>query len=246
MIDLDGPWQVVCTPADFVRWRNNESFHSLVALARVVNSIRFMHYSLLDSRYGDTPADMRQRLNSFMYTGALLFEGVQLSKKLGKHYRHLAAYQEGFQLLHRDPAVERLMANYLKPLRNEAVFHFDVSTVAENLKQMSDPEYVFVRAEGRGAGFTYYELADASALRIVFGARTDADYATRAAFLLESVAGLAVQFLKSADRLISAALDHPDWNRVQPDLSWGHRVRAVTRKVRRAISAIIPILKQRR
>lgn len=211
MIDADTPWKVVCSRPAFESLRSDEGFHLLLALARAVNSLRFTHQAMFDSRGSDLPAAVRQRMNSFMYTGALLFEGIELSRRLGKYFRPLDEFNH-FSQIHRDRDAQSLVAEILKPLRDQTVFHFDVAPLAAAVTQMDNQEFIFVRAHGRQSGNTYYDLADAAALHLVFGKSESAEeFEAQMLNRISRVTDLAVRFLSAADKLIVAALRSDGW-----------------------------------
>ena len=207
MADFSGPWICKLTRDQFIRLRGDESFHALLALGRLVNSLRFMHQALLDSQLDDSPPRIRQRVNSFMYTGALLFEGIQLSKRsIGKHFRSLDAFS-GFKAIHGDPDAEELFRDQLRRLRNEAVFHFDTSSIASSLLVLNDEAVVFVRGSGFEQGNVYYELADTTALQLLTGTQQTRDAAVEhSRLMVRRVTDLSVRFVRSADELISSVL----------------------------------------
>lgn len=79
--EYDGPWELACAENDFVSWRESESFRALVTLARAVNAVRFAGYALKPVATEDSIAAKRQRLNSFIYVGALLYEVTLFLRK---------------------------------------------------------------------------------------------------------------------------------------------------------------------
>jgi hypothetical protein len=209
MQDYSRQWICKIPQERLADFRNEESFHWLLALARVVNSLRFMHQSLLDYQDDDSPLGIRQRVNSFMYMGALLFEGIELSKRLRKHFRTTEGFS-GFSSLHKDAAVESLLKD-LRRLRNEAVFHFDTSTIAMSLGALSADEATFVRGSGFAQGNVYYELADATALQILTGTHQSSELSNeRSKTVVKQVTDLSVRFVKAADELISLTLHSMD------------------------------------
>ncbi|MCA1791543.1 MAG: hypothetical protein LC667_17345 [Thioalkalivibrio sp.] len=206
MEDFSGPWVCRLSRDEFSRLRDDESFHALLALARVVNSLRFMHQALLDSQKDDSPPRIRQRITSFIFTGAVLFEGIQLSKRLGKYFRSLQSFS-GFTAIHKDPDVEGLFKDQLRRLRNEAVFHFDTESIARCLKELDGDKITFMRGSGSEQGNVYYELADTTALHLLTGTPASAEAVVEhSRFMVQHVTNLSVRFVKAADELISTVL----------------------------------------
>ncbi len=206
MGDFSGPWVCRLSRDQFARLRQDESFHVLLALARVVNSLRFMHQALLDFQDDDSPPRIRQRINSFIYTGAVLFEGIQLSKRLGKYFRTLESFS-GFVAIHKDPHVEELFKDQLRRLRNEAVFHFDAQSIAASLQELDGDEIIFLRGSGSQQGNVYYDLADTTALHLLTGIQPSAEAAVEhSRSIVQRVTDLSIRFVKAADELICTIL----------------------------------------
>jgi hypothetical protein len=180
----------------------------IVALCRIVNQLRFVH-AALPSWDDDSPAARRQRLNSFFFTAALLHEGVPLAQRLAQHYRYRTSFAEGFAELLRDSEVRELLSTYVKPLRNQAVFHADESEIAQRLAEFTGDGFVFASGTTFATGQVYYDLADIAAMRTFVGP-TD----SYAAFLNASEAAvrrttaLTVAFMRAADKLIADVLKH--------------------------------------
>src|SRR5688500_15467834 len=88
------PWQVSCSADQFEAWRNDAGFCAVVTLARVANALRFAVYALVAVESSDTPAAKRQRMNSFMYSGALVFEALCLIEKVRGDLAKYRAYDD--------------------------------------------------------------------------------------------------------------------------------------------------------
>ncbi len=105
-----GRWEVQCSRQIFEQQIADERLHMLLTLGRIVNAMRFTQQAVEDIRDPDKPAGTRQRMNSFLFLGAILCEGMGFaSHQLGKHFRHLPSFENGFQKLGRDRRVENLL-----------------------------------------------------------------------------------------------------------------------------------------
>jgi hypothetical protein len=203
--------RIACKPEAFATLRTDQRLWQVLALARLVNSLRFAHAALPASA-DDTPNAIRQRLSSFFLTASLLNEGIPLVQRLGKHFRHLKAYQERFQPILQDRDVEALLSGNLKPLRNEAVSHFLEGSLGPRLTDQDSHE-AFVIGLGRSQGQTYYQLADLLALRAFTGPTGTSDEFQRVRDdLVQRTTNLAVHFLSASDRLIGEALLEMGWH----------------------------------
>jgi len=204
-------WRITYPPEDFAALKTDERFWQLVALARLVNALRFAQSSL-PGQDDDSPRGVRQRLNSFFHTAALLKEGIPLAQRLGKNFRHLPAFKERFLPILQDQSVEILLSKHLKPLRNEAVSHFLESELGPRLSNDDFDELTFVWGMGKTQGQTYYQLADMLAMRAFTGTTISReDFLARARELMQQTTDLAIKYQSAADRLIGEALLEMDW-----------------------------------
>ncbi len=69
-------WELRCSEEKFADLRNDERFWSILTLARSLNALRFCQLAFLALPDDDTPAARRQRINSFVFTGAVLYEAL--------------------------------------------------------------------------------------------------------------------------------------------------------------------------
>ena len=70
-------WRVVVPAETFQQIKSNQEFCSLVGLARVVNALHFVHEPLMRVEGDDTPAGMRTRYNSLLFTCGLFAEATK-------------------------------------------------------------------------------------------------------------------------------------------------------------------------
>jgi hypothetical protein len=77
-------WVVEIDPAEFEKLNQQERFWQLVALARAVNALRFVHTALLRHEGQENSLDARRTsFNSFFFNCALLFEALLLVSRPG-------------------------------------------------------------------------------------------------------------------------------------------------------------------
>jgi hypothetical protein len=76
-------WQFVCDPERFESCRKDDKFVYVVALARVINSFNFVYSAMTRSISDNSPAGMRDRLNSNLFGPAIMYEALELVSKDG-------------------------------------------------------------------------------------------------------------------------------------------------------------------
>ncbi|MEX1185918.1 MAG: hypothetical protein WEA80_04955 [Gemmatimonadaceae bacterium] len=183
-----------------------------MVLARITNSIRFSVGAAFD-RHGDpAPASNRQRIGSFLYLGALLYEALRFADRLGEHFRDHETFRIDFVPLLNDQRVQDLREGVLKRLRNRAIYHHDDDVMPEGLRDLVMPEYVFARGHGTGFMDLDYILPD---ILISKFALPELDV-TRAltdqlAPVLRDVLMVGQRFALAADRLIDESTRKWGW-----------------------------------
>ena len=136
-------WDISCTKEEFKKIKSDERFLGLLPLAMVVNALCFCLEAVLDAKGGSSPSSPRTRINSFLFASSVLFEGFLLVENLGKHYKDLDSFKDGFGSLLRDKSVGKLRDSILKRARNKFVFHFDGDVAKESLKRFELPTINF-------------------------------------------------------------------------------------------------------
>jgi len=185
----------------------SEHFCAILALARIVNSIRFVLRAAIDSKDRDTPEASRQRINSFLYLGALLYEGIQAVKgEINKVLRHYSSFRQNFVPLFRDKEIESLCSFVLGPLRKKIVFHFDMNTISETLKNVDLRELTFAKSHSQGAGDVVYILADVIVVNYLLNLTSNQD-SKKIEDLIEKVVSFSEKFCNAADEVISEVLN---------------------------------------
>jgi hypothetical protein len=117
-------WHIDTDKARFDKLKTQESFWQLVALARAVNALRFVHVSLLGHETDEeTLKATRTRFNSFFFNCALLYEALLLVERLSKYYRDYSAF-ENLRAILKDPVATELRQSNLASLRNRLALHW--------------------------------------------------------------------------------------------------------------------------
>ncbi len=187
--------------------RNDPAFVELLRLARVVNSLGLAYGPLLAPLEDQSPRARRDRFAAFMYSAALLKEGLHTSQGLAKYFRELPQYKSGFAAILDDKSVTKLQFDVLKPMRNELVFHFDRGSLAAGIAHFSEGEALIATATSNFiGGEIYFDAADDALLGYLFGAPTEADYLENVGRFMKDVTDLFERFMKASHSLIPAAL----------------------------------------
>jgi hypothetical protein len=206
---MKNEWEIGCTSETFQNIRHSDQFKKVLALSRLLNSILATQTPVLGLEgSADTPETLRQRLYSFLYLGALLYEGLVFSESLRSTFHHAEVFESGLGRLLRDPEVSALRKTYLKPIRNKMIFHFDHDVIHEGLETLNDPSYVFVKGEGSSFKAVYFQLADQATLHYLLGKpKSETEFATEFQKLIESVTKLSKAFTDASQELITDVVE---------------------------------------
>lgn len=200
-------WEFFCSAEEFDAFRNDPAFAQLLALARLLNVLRYVQSGWARMPEAE-PDATRQRFNAFLIMGALLFEGRLLVNRMGRNYQDLPSWRETFPIVLRNTKFRSLLDDF-ETARNRAIFHFDESEFAAQAAQWphDGKDVRFSHGIGRSVQGTYHELADSMAMQALFGPATDeAEWRARARILVHTASDFTVAFLRSADLAVSEAL----------------------------------------
>lgn len=206
-------WAIEIDPASFAKLRDQEKFWQIVALARAVNALRFVHTALLrHDTEDDSPDARRTRFNSFFFNCALLYEALLLVERLNKHYRDVPEFELLRGLLKDRNVIE--LRKSLGPLRNRLAFHFDETEIGTQLHN-SDMAPQFSFGEGTINQGVYHELADACALGVFSGLKLhhqeilEPDGALGKQVVMAT--DTANRFTDAAEKFLTAVLETDGW-----------------------------------
>ncbi|MEW5918938.1 MAG: hypothetical protein AB1762_21220, partial [Gemmatimonadota bacterium] len=198
--------EIVVTSPTFAAIRTDERFICVLALSRLINALSVARGPIMTPMRWQTPRAQRERMSALLYAGAVLHEGLLLSRNLGRDFRHLPQYKRGFARIHRSKRYQKLQG-WLKTIRNQAAFHFDADLVRASLKDADQSEYRVVLLRSKRLGDVYHSLADDVVFWRLFGTTLSQDEAIRQFTELSSGIGdLFEDFMVSAGSLIPAAL----------------------------------------
>jgi hypothetical protein len=197
-------WQVECDRETFDKCVADEKFAHIVALARAVNALRFVHSAMLHSGTGDSPEARCGRLNSYLFGSAIMYECMKLLKAMNKPFVDDPAFQNGLRLFLKDKTAQAIERDHLDPARNWAVFHFLPDRFALVLKATTSEGCLFVEGRGNRREDLYYSFADVVAAKIVAGiAEETEEFFAVLGEAMASTRGLVDRFTDQAEQLIS-------------------------------------------
>jgi hypothetical protein len=206
---MEQRWTISLPKDKFDEIKKDLAFCSVTALARAVNAIHFVQSPLLTSENDDTPAGMRTRYNSLLFTCALFAEATLLVQKMHKHFKQEAAFQEIVRITASKEAQAVLNTNLFK-LRNRLVFHFGIDEIENQLGTLNLENPIFVSGLGSTKYQTYLEMADIAALRTLLGNEFPKDI-EKVRPIIKLVVELTVKFLTAAENFMVAVLKERNW-----------------------------------
>jgi hypothetical protein len=204
-------WVIATDKSNFDELRTDEGFWSIVALARSVNTLFFVHQALVPHEGDASPAASRARYNSVLFSCAILAESLLLVRRIGKHFAPLPEFRRLSELVN-GKAARKIIESAFFGLRNKLVFHFDPDEIGEQLRDLDLPSPIFLSAMGRTNGQTYYELADLCAFRTLYGPSfPTADAALAETEFTKISSNLIIDFSNLAQEVIVAYLSSKGW-----------------------------------
>ena len=156
------PWKVEASAEDFERLRTDERFAALLSLGRTANLLRStLNLAMPHDEAAETVAN-RSRMSATLLLAGLIAEALPSLERYARHWKSLPAYTEFVVPLTTDPARTSLTGQWIRPLRNQAVFHNDPVVSIEGLKLMT-PKVPQALAQGTTDTFmdVYYPASDA-------------------------------------------------------------------------------------
>jgi hypothetical protein len=173
-------------------------------LARAVNAVYFVHSAISNLGEDRCPGAMRDRFNSYLFGSAIMYEALELIRKMNQPFSQDEVFQNGLRLLLKDKAAKHIEREHLNPARHGAVFHFDPKLFADMIEQASCEECPFVSGRGPIRKGMSYPFADIVAAEILvgFAGQTDEFYSTLRDAMIETNT-LLNKFTDEAENLIS-------------------------------------------
>lgn len=205
----DFAYDIVCSKEKFNLLKTDERFWGLLTLARVVNALRFCQMAGIHARETTGPAGSRSRINSFLYSSSVLYEGFFVVERLGKNYKNNDSFRNGFGALLKDKTVRSLRESVLNRMRNKFVFHFDPDVAKESFKDFEFSEYKFASGIGKASGEMYFGLADEAVLNYLLQpTQNEPNESLKGRWekILQETTEIMGRFIESAERLVADVL----------------------------------------
>lgn len=197
--------QIYGNPAVFKKCRTDKKFAYVVALARAVNALNSAHSLMINTGSRDDPAALRDRMNSYFFVLAILYETLELIRKMSPVYRKDKSFQDSLQTVLKDKTAQALEQTHLKAARRDAVFHYVPDRFAEAIAKTPITECVFAAIRGQRKGDIHYAFADMIAAEIGAGTRIDNGAAVND--MMEKTLNLVKQFIDHSENFIANQLN---------------------------------------
>jgi len=207
-------WEIVCSKDKFDDLKSDDRFLALLTLARFVNALRFCQQAAIDAWNKGAPSGSRQRINSVWFSGSVLYEGFRVVENLGKYYRDLNSFKNGFAIFLKDKDIRALKETSLERMRNKFVFHFDQDVAREALNNFKLSTYTFAVSRGRASGEMYFNLADEAVVNYLLqpeAEECDHDLQVRFENLIEQITNTMGRFVRATEDLMAEALAGMGW-----------------------------------
>ncbi len=201
----DTEQQIYGKPAVFNKCRADKKFAYVVALARAVNALNSAHSLMMSTGSRNDPAALRDRMNSYFFVSAILYETLELIRKMSPVYGKDKSFQDSLQIVLKDKTAQALERTHLKAARRDAVFHYVPDRFAEAIAKTPITECVFASILGQRKGDIHYAFADMIAAEIGVGTRIDNGVAVND--MMEKTLTLVKQFIDHSENFIAGQLN---------------------------------------
>jgi hypothetical protein len=191
--------------AVFSKCRADKKFAYVVVLARAVNALNSAHSLMMSTGSRNDPAALRDRMNSYFFVSAILYETLGLIRKMSPVYGKDKSFQDSLQIVLKDKTAQALEQMHLKAARRDAVFHFLPDRFAEAIEKTPMTECPFASILGQQKGSIHYTFADLIAAEIGVGSRIDNSEAVND--MMEKTLNLVKQFINHSETFIAGQLN---------------------------------------
>jgi hypothetical protein len=206
MLSEDILWSITTSPEGYAKAQQDKRFPFIVALGRAVNALNFVRsLAKLRSHEDNSPAAKRDRLNSYLFGSAIMYEVLALTEALNKPFANCPVFQNGLRLLLKDKTAQIIRHNHLNSVRNQAVFHFDQERFGEAIQVHNEPEK-FCSGQGQTKGGVNFSYSDIIAVEILMGSRLYVHDVDQFNSLVAGTDALTGRFVEEAENLIRHTL----------------------------------------
>ena len=200
-------WHIICDADTFEKCRKDVKFAYIVTLARAVNALNFVNSVMVDKQGKDDPAAQRDRLNSYLFGSAIMYEALKLVRAMNQPFLDDDDFQSGLRLLLKDRTAQQIERAHLNPARHQAVFHFIPETFAAIISKTIRIDSPFVSSRGKRRGNISYAYADVVAAEILVGLSSNTEeFFSALGDAMAKTRDLVIKFADNAERLIALHL----------------------------------------
>jgi hypothetical protein len=209
-------WHIVCDAETFAKCKSDPKFAYVVTLARTVNALNFVNSVMENVQNKHDPAARRDRLNSYLFGSAIMYEVLKLVRAMNKAFLDDPQFQNGLRMLLKDPTAQQIEQAHLNPARHQAVFHFIPETFAQVIASTKEIGAPFVSSNGRRRAKVNYVYADVVAAEILVGHSSNTEeFFSAMEGAMSKTKDLVVAFIDQAELFIAAHVNAWGFQREQ-------------------------------
>ena len=213
MEDHERARQVYGNPSILKKCVIDPKFAYVVALSRVLNALNSAHSLMMSAEGRDTPAALRDRMNSIFLVSGFLYEAIKLIRAMTKIFGGDQSFETNLRLILKDPSGQKLEQMHLRSVRDGSVFHFLPDRFADVIAKTPMTECVFATILGPQKGGIHYAFADIIAAEMMAGKRIDDAVVVNN--MMEQTLALVTGFIEHSESFIEDQL-----------IGWGFEVRS--------------------
>jgi|GEM_PF-4037431 len=205
-IGQSSDWVAVLTAKAILTAKQDARFSLVLALGRVTNTLTLARLPIQRPLRWQSPRIRRERQAALLYAGAVLFEGMRLVEGLARHYCKHAKWATTFKPLLADPTVRSLRTEFLRPLRNKGVFHFDADLFADALTRVPAEEIIIASGRGFTVRDLYIDASDDLILLSLLGSPARGQHEARLEQFIVGTMDLYARFTRAATAFLAVAI----------------------------------------
>jgi len=201
---------IVINKDDFNKLQNDNRFHLILMLTRILNSIRFSQSASVRAT-DDTPAASRDSMASFLYMCSLLYESFEnIYPLINKEFHHLSSFQNGLMILFNNKNRKKYHDTVFKKARNHITFHFEKDSIKKsiNIYKVKEEGITFAETHSDKTGDMYFHFSDELVYNYLMGiSRLDDKSSDKFITLIKNVADISREFIRESEKLIIEAIE---------------------------------------
>ena len=204
--------QIYGSPTVLKKCLTDPKFAYVVALARAVNALNAAHSLMMSTESRDTPAAVRDRMSAHFFVSGILYESLELIRRMSKVFRSDKSFETHLRLILKDTSGQTLERMHLKSVRHGGVFHFLPDRFAEAIAKTGMTDSIFAATLGDKRGDIHYSFYDYITAEMMVGGRLDDHVVVTR--MIDRTLNLVNQFVDHSENFIGDQLH-----------GWGFKVR---------------------